>query len=140
MGGTANLIYATLYPDDCTVVAALGAATDLGAYYGWGMKHEPGIQRQIAEAIAKSYGGTPEQKADLYRKHSPLFNADRLTMPLYLAHGEKDALMPVEQMRALAAKLSGRSGVAFAEIKGGNHDSPCFYGPAIEWLLQNALK
>ncbi len=136
MGGTSNLIYATLYPEDCAVVVALGAATDLAEYYAWGMQHAPGIQREIAEAIATSYGGTPDQIPNLYHKHSPLFNANRLTMPLYLAHGEHDALMPVAQMRALAGKLAGKSNGTYVEIPSGNHDSPCFHKPALAWLLQ----
>jgi len=140
MGGTSNLIYATLHPEDCALVAAMGAATDLAAYYHWGRQHKPGIQRQIASAIAQSYGGTPTEKPDVYRKHSPLFSADKLTMPLYLSHGEKDALMPVEQMRALAGRLAKKGNATYVEIKDGNHDSPCFHPPAMEWLLQNAGK
>jgi len=139
MGGTSNLIYATLYPDDCAAVAALGASTDMAAHYACDIKFEKGtIQREIGEAIAKAYGGTPEERPALYRRNSPLFNADRLTMPLYLAHGEKDALLPVDEMRALAAKLSTKSNVTYVEIPGGDHDSPCFYVPAMEWLLEKA--
>ena len=138
MGGTGNLIYATLYPDDCAAVAALGATTDLAAFYSWGMKHEPGIQRQIAESTVKAYGGTPEEKPDLYRKHSPLHNAERLNMPLYLAHGEQDDLIPVDEMRALAAALAAKPNVTYVEIEGGDHDSPCFHRPAMEWLLRQA--
>jgi len=138
MGGISNLIYAMLHPEDCAAVAALGAATNLAEHYAWDMKHESGIQLEIGEAYAKAYGGTPEEKPDFYRNHSPVFNADRYTMPLYLSHGEKDDLIPVEEMRDLAARLSGKSNVTYVEIPGGDHDSPCFYEPAMEWLLKQA--
>ena len=58
--------------------------------------------------------------------------ANRLTMPVYLAHGEQDALMPVGQARALADRLAGRPSFRYAEIGGGDHDSPL-------WLAQEAL-
>jgi dipeptidyl aminopeptidase/acylaminoacyl peptidase len=139
MGGTSNLIYATFHPEDCAAVAVWGAAPDLAGYVKWGMRYARGIQREIAEAIVNAYGGTAEQVPDLYRRHSPLLHTDRLIMPLYLSHGEKDALMPVAPMRELAARLVGRETVTWVEIPAGDHDSPAFQTRARDWLPQGLL-
>ena len=137
MGGTGNLIYATFHPEDCAAVAALGAVTDLTTHRA-NMKQETGIRQEIGASYVKAYGGTPEEKPDLYRRHSPLYNTEKFTMPLYLAHGEKDDLIAVEQMRALAAALAAKPNVTYVEIPGGDHDSPCFHPPAMEWILKQA--
>ncbi len=124
MGGTSNLIYAVLHPEDVDGVVARGAATDLASYYNWCIGQDMPIIQEIAEAIRISYGGTPEQQPELYRRHSALANADRLTMPVFFSHGGADELIPVEQARALAAKMTGRKNFHYFEIPGGNHDSP----------------
>jgi dipeptidyl aminopeptidase/acylaminoacyl peptidase len=138
MGGTGNLIYAALHPEDCAAVAALGATTDLTAHHDWCMGFAGGIQRQVGEAIEKAYGGPPAAAPERYRRHSPLFHADRLTMPIFLSHGESDALMPVDGIRQLAAQLKDRPDVVYLEIPHGNHDSPLFTRTAMEWLLRQA--
>jgi pimeloyl-ACP methyl ester carboxylesterase len=132
MGGTSNLIYAVLHPEDVAAVAALGAVADLAAYHEWCLKTNGAIHREIAGAIASAYGGTPESRPDLYRDHSPAFRAERLAMPLFIAHGEKDALMPVAQMRFLASRLGDNA--EYVEIPGGGHDSPLACPQATEWL------
>ncbi len=134
MGGTSNLIYATLHPEDVAAVAALGAVADLPTYRTWCLQQPGAIQQEIAGAITRAYGGTPESVPDPYRLHSPIFHAERLTMPVFLAHGEKDTLMPVAQMRMLARKLSAHKNSTYIEIPGGNHDSPLFCEECAAWL------
>jgi len=124
MGGTSNLIYAGLYPDDVNGLIIRGAATDLALYYGWCRTQEQPIVHEIANAIKASYGGTPDENSDLYRRHSALANAGKLTMPLFLIHGAADPIIPVEQARLLAGKMKNRKGFSYTEIPGGNHDSP----------------
>ncbi|MFA6100692.1 MAG: alpha/beta hydrolase [Victivallaceae bacterium] len=124
MGGTSNLIYAVLHPEDVSGVVARGAATDLASYYNWCVRQQMPIIQEIGEAIRIAYGGTPEQKPELYRRHSALANAARLKMPVFFAHGGADQLIPVEQARALADKLAGQKNFSYFEIPGGNHDSP----------------
>jgi pimeloyl-ACP methyl ester carboxylesterase len=138
MGGFGNLAYAMLHPEDCAAVAALGASTDLAAYYTWCKGHTAGIQPQVGDAIATAYGGTPDQVPELYRRHSPLFHPERFTMPLFLAHGEKDPLMPVAQAREFAAKLKGQPDFIYEEVPGGGHDSPLFLKRPMDWLIQHA--
>jgi pimeloyl-ACP methyl ester carboxylesterase len=124
MGGTSNLTYAVLYPEDVSGLVIRGAATDLASYYRWCKTQQKPIIYEIADAIRISYGGTPEEKPDLYRKHSALANADKLTMPLFLIHGGADEIIPVEQARALADKMKNSPNFSYTEIPGGNHDSP----------------
>lgn len=136
MGGSGNLIYATLHPGDCAAVVALGAATDLAAYHDWCAQQTGAIQRQVAAAIETAYGGPPARKPELYRQHSPLYQTARLTMPVFLAHGERDTLMPVSQMRALAAELAGRQDCVYSEMVKGGHDAPLTCQPAMDWLIK----
>lgn len=124
MGGTSNLIYSVLHPEDVSGVVARGAATDMATYYNWCMRQQMPIIQEIRAAIQISYGGTPEQQPELYRRHSALANTDRLTMPVFLSHGGADQLIPVEQARSLAKKMTGRENFHYFEIPGGNHDSP----------------
>lgn len=124
MGGTSNLIYAVLHPEDVNGLVIRGAATDLASYCRWCKTQQKPIIHEIAEAIRISYGGTPDEKPELYRKHSSLANFAKLTMPLFLVHGGADDIMPVEQARALTGKMNGRKSFFYTEIPGGNHDSP----------------
>ena len=58
-------------------------------------------------------------------------------MPVYLAHGDADALIPVEQSRALAA-LCRSPRFRYREIPGGHHDSPLaadIMDEALDWVL-----
>ncbi len=124
MGGTGNLIYGVLHPEDVAGIVARGAAADLAGYCNWCRTQTRPILKEIADAIYAAYGAAPEQAPDLYRRHSALANAERLTMPVYLSHGGADEIIPVAQSRELAEKMSGRSNFHYHEIPGGNHDSP----------------
>ena len=133
MGGTGNVIYATLHPEDVSACVALGFVSDLAAYHAWCRAHNQGVIKEICDAIETNYGGTPAAQPDLYARHSPLFHAERFTSPLFLAHGADDALMPVDQARRLAAALKNKKDFVYREVP-GNHDSPCFLPEAFEWV------
>lgn len=134
MGGTSNLIYAVLHPRDVNAVAALGAATELASYYSWCFDNPLGTAQDIAEAIVDAYGGKPSSQKILYRQHSVVEHVARLTMPVYLAHGERDILMPVEQSRNLAQAMQPHKYFCYHEIAGGNHDSPLWDEDAWEFV------
>lgn len=134
MGGTSCLIYSTLHPEDVSACVALCPATDLPGYLALCKKHPGGAQKEIAAAIEKAYKGD----AALMERHSALKHADKLTMPLFVVHGSADPLIPVEQSRALEAKMDGVKSFKYLEIPGG-HDAPldkrhslC----AIEWVFK----
>jgi pimeloyl-ACP methyl ester carboxylesterase len=124
MGGTSGLIYAGLHPEDINAMFILCAATDLASYYRWCKTQDKPIIHEISEAIRMSYGGTPDEKPDLYLRHSALANAENFTMPIILIHGGDDEIIPVEHARALAYKMKNRNSFSYTEIPGGNHDSP----------------
>jgi pimeloyl-ACP methyl ester carboxylesterase len=132
MGGTSNLIYAALHPEDVAAVVALGAASDLASYVDWCRSKNTGIVKEIADAIESAYGGPSKNVPAVYKKHSALQNAAKLTMPIFLVHGGADEIIDVEQSRSLTAKMSARKNCCYKEIPNGNHDSPL-------WLMAEAL-
>jgi pimeloyl-ACP methyl ester carboxylesterase len=135
MGGTSNLIYARLQPEDVSAVIALGAASDLASYVGWCRSKNTGIIKEIADAIETAYCNQSQIRSAIYKKHSVLENASKLTMPVYLSHGGADEIIPVEQSRALAHKMSGNENFTYEEIPNGNHDSPLMLmQKAFTWL------
>ena len=120
MGGTGNLIYSILYPEDVDAVIARGAATNLKSYHQWCLKQEKPIVHEIAAAISTAYN---EEELE---KHSTLHNAEKLTMPVYFSHGGADEVIPVEQARMLAVELKNKQDFFYKEIPDGNHDSPLY--------------
>jgi len=127
MGATSNLIYATLRPRNVAGVVARGAITDLAAYIPFcraGQSALP-ILKEIADSIEGAYGGTPAERPALYHAHSPLFHPEALSgIPVFLAHGTKDELMPVAQSRRFAAAMADNPNFTYIEVPGGGHDAP----------------
>ena len=136
MGGTANLIYAALHPEQVSAVAALCPATDLTTYWHWCRRQPTAIVAEIAAAIAQAYGGSPVDCPARYAAHSARAQAAALTMPVLVAHGTADALIPVSESRQLAACLAGSPGLVYRELEGGDHEAPLHQAGALEWLDQ----
>lgn len=140
MGGTSNLIYAACRPSDVAGVVALCPATDLATYYAWcKLRASTPVIAQIMQAIEANYDGPPEARFDVYRRHSAVLNAARLTMPIFIAHGDNDAIIPHTQATALADAMGGRESFRFETLRGGHHDSPLLSMPdALRWVLDRA--
>ncbi len=136
MGGTGNLIYGVLYPNDVNGIVVRGAATDLRSYHEWCTRQTKPILHEIAAAICTAYGADPGQAPEIYLRHSTLANAKRLGMPVYFAHGSADEIIPVEQARELAGILRAKNDFFYQELPGGNHDSPLQATQALAWVLQ----
>ena len=51
----------------------------------------------IPSFIPDYFGGQPWEIADIYRKHSPMFNVRGVTTPTLIQHGEADDRVPVSQ-------------------------------------------
>ena len=81
-----------------------------GGYWGIGYS---------SVASASSY---PWNNPELYTKHSPLFNADKIHTPLLLLHGTSDVNVPPSESTALynALKILGRP-VELIEFTGEDH-------------------
>ena len=133
MGGTASLIYAALHPEDVASVVALCPATDLARYHGWLAAHPGGVRDEIRAALVTAYSGTPADRPDVYARHSTCRHAGRLTMPVFLSHGDADALIPVTETRALAFALGAIPNVTYREIPGGDHDAPLRDPAMLPW-------
>jgi len=51
------------------------------------------------------FGGTPEEKPELYRDRSPLAHADGMRAPLLILAGKNDRRAPARQVEVFVAKL-----------------------------------
>ncbi|NLF29683.1 MAG: alpha/beta hydrolase [Planctomycetes bacterium] len=123
MGGTGVLIYAGLHPEDVGGVVAYCPATDLADLVGSlaaAEKDGGEVIGEIRTAIEAAYG--PAGRSDTYARHSILANHRRLTMPVAVIHGDRDAMIPVSHARRLRERMGPRLG--YREIAGGDHDAP----------------
>jgi pimeloyl-ACP methyl ester carboxylesterase len=137
MGGSSNLIYACLHPQDVAGMIALGFVSDLTTFHPFCRRRNTPLGTEVADAIEAAYGGAPSQRAEVYKAHSAQAHAERLTMPTYLSHGTLDEAIPVSQARLLVARLPEAANLAYVEIPGGNHDSPLWkMGEALRWVLE----
>ena len=134
MGGTGNLIYSILHPEDVTAVVALCPVTDIAFYHEWCLAHPGDVCHDIRLAIESAYSGAPSQVPDRYLPHVVIKNAHRLTMPVFLAHATGDAVIPVQQSRDLYKLLKGKPNVEYVEIDGGDHDTPLHHDAMPKWL------
>lgn len=72
--------------------------SDITGYWGggyWGYTYG-----ETAE-----YGNFPWSNPELFVKHSPLYNADKIHTPLLLLHGDSDTNVPTQQSQALFTAL-----------------------------------
>ena len=93
MGGTSVLIFAALHPELSDGVVSQNGTANLLQY------------DRFQDSIRRWYGGTKQERPDEYRKRSPEFAADKLTMPIALTTGGRDTLVPPESVLRLAKQL-----------------------------------
>ena len=79
--------------------------------------------QELVKTVFSAYGGTPEENPHLYEARSVLAHAGRLTMPIILTMGEKDALIPVAATRKIATAMKGKRNFVYHEVPHGDHDS-----------------
>ncbi len=123
MGGTGALIYAGLHPEDIDGVVVWCPATDLAELVGFlaaGEAEGGTVLAEVRRAIEAGYG--PAGHSDTYARHSILANHRRLTMPVAVVHGDRDAMIPVAHARRLRDRMGSR--LWYREIPGGDHDAP----------------
>jgi acetyl esterase/lipase len=79
-------------------------------------------------ALELLLGGSVEEKVNLARFGSPVFQVDEFDPPLLLLHGDQDPQMPINQAHELhgVAKEHGLD-VAFEVLHGAAHGSPAFF-------------
>jgi acetyl esterase/lipase len=67
-------------------------------------------------------GGTPAEKADVYRKASPMTYAGKDAPPFLFLHGTEDRVVPIKQAQDLAEKLRRAGGSArVVPVEGEGH-------------------
>jgi pimeloyl-ACP methyl ester carboxylesterase len=121
-GASSAMAYAVLHPAKIHGVIAMGMC-DILARLDFARKSENPVLQKLATTVFAAYGGTPEEKPDLYQARSVLAHTDRLTMPVILTMGENDQLIPVAETRKIAAAMKGKSNFVYHEIPQGGHDS-----------------
>ena len=94
MGGTSALTYAARHPEKISGVTAFNPLANHLSY------------DKFQDAIAASFGGTKAERPDEYRARSALYFPERFTMPLSITLGGKDATVPPESARELAASVA----------------------------------
>ena len=120
MGGTGNLIYGVLHPEDVAACVSLSPVTDLPDFEQWCTQRKS----YITESIDSSYEGKPSEKRDLYQRHSAFANMDKIRFPVLITHGDADDTVPVEQSRRFAEKAKNfKFPFEYIEIPKGGHDA-----------------
>jgi len=137
MGGTSNLIYGVVHPEDVAGIVSLGFVSDLASFVRWCREKNTKFGNERAYLIEEVYGGSPEERPEVYALHSAQVHAQRLTMPTYLSHGTSDAAIPISQARLLVGRMPYAANMAYVEIPDGNHDSPLpRMAEGMRWVLE----
>lgn len=112
MGGTSALAFAALHPDKVHGVVALNGTANMIEY------------EMFQDAIQASYGGTKQEKPDVYRSRSAEFFPERLTMPVAATTGGLDTLVPPHSVQRLIAELqTQRRPAHIIHRPNGGHDT-----------------
>jgi pimeloyl-ACP methyl ester carboxylesterase len=93
MGGSSVLTFAALHPDLVAGVASMNGTANHLEY------------EAFQDAIRQSFGGAKAQIPEQYKSRSAEYWPERLTMPVGLATGGKDSLVPPGSVLRLAAVL-----------------------------------
>jgi dipeptidyl aminopeptidase/acylaminoacyl peptidase len=90
---------------------ALGRRPDLwaggiaeAAIADWTLLYADGSET-IRGYLRAAFGGTPEEKPDLYRASSPLIYAEAVSAPMLIINGRNDTRCPPRQMEAYMRRL-----------------------------------
>jgi pimeloyl-ACP methyl ester carboxylesterase len=128
MGGTSALIFTALHPDLIDGVCSLNGTANMLEFDGF------------KEAVAASYGATREARPDEYRKRSVELHPEKLTMPVAITTGGKDAVVPPQSALRLAEslRLAGRQALLIHRADGGHSTTYEDTVTAMEFILQAA--
>ncbi|MDA3925124.1 MAG: alpha/beta hydrolase [Kiritimatiellae bacterium] len=135
-GASSAMAYACVHPEHIDGIIAMGTCDIISRLEFASQSNIPVLQK-LAKTVFAAYGGTIKERPELYRARSVLANADKLTMPIVLAIGEKDALIPVTETRRIAKALQHNPKFTYIEIPGGNHDSSLWIDMNLETLSVN---
>ncbi|MHB1425854.1 MAG: alpha/beta fold hydrolase [Gemmataceae bacterium] len=94
----------------------------------------PVFSKEVREKHLEPFlGGAAEEKAEVYRRASPLTYVNKNAPPFLFVHGTADTIVPIEQSEAMVKKLQD-AGVSarLIEMEGEGH----FW----DWQHENRLK
>jgi dipeptidyl aminopeptidase/acylaminoacyl peptidase len=102
-GGYATLMGLIKDPELFRCGFEFGGITDIGLLYSitWSL-----ISEEVKEYGYATLLGDPEKDAARFAQTSPLENAQRLTQPLLMAHGEGNAWVPIRHSRKFRNAVS----------------------------------
>lgn len=128
MGGASALIFAALHPDLIAGVCSLNGTANMLEY------------DQFQEAISASYGGTKTESPQEYKKRSPELFPERFAMPVAVATGGQDTIVPPHSVLRLAKKLkqNGRQVLCIHREEGGHETNYEDTRAAMEFILREA--
>jgi dipeptidyl aminopeptidase/acylaminoacyl peptidase len=115
-GGYATLVALTSWPKDFACGVAINAMSDASAFLA-SMPPKWTVQKARFET---RMGRDP----DLLRRISPLFKADQVERPVFIAHNANDVRVPLGQAELMVAALrANRKNVTFMVLPNAGHVS-----------------
>ena len=89
-------MYAVLHPEDVAGVVAPCPLTSVVSLFDWTKQPpEPTRLPALPARIGAAYDCRPEDAREVYDRHSCVEHADRLPMPVYVAHGGTGTVIPL---------------------------------------------
>ncbi|MFA7158088.1 MAG: pectinesterase family protein [Kiritimatiellia bacterium] len=121
MGGGAALTFAGRHPEKIAAVCDVFGVSDFERLYRSG---------RYCQSIAAAYGGTPDEKPEVYRERSGISYIEQLkNIPLLVIHGDKDGTVPFWNSQVLVDKLQAAGGMArLIVVPGKGHDNSIIMG------------
>jgi pimeloyl-ACP methyl ester carboxylesterase len=128
MGGTSALTFAALHPELVAGAAAMNGTANLLEY------------ENFQDAISESFGGAKTAIPAEYKKRSAEYWPERLTMPLGLAVGGQDQLVPPDSVRRLARILKrlDRDVLLIDRADGGHATNYADSAAILEFVIEKA--
>ncbi len=128
MGGSSALTFAALHPKLIAGVASQNGTANHLEY------------NNFQDAISESFGGTKTEIPAEYKKRSAEYWPENFTMPVAIAAGGKDELVPSASVVRLAnvLKTIGRKILLIYHEEGGHSTSYEDTYKSLEFIIQNA--
>jgi dipeptidyl aminopeptidase/acylaminoacyl peptidase len=116
MGAGSSLIYVMRRPGKIASLVAIFPMTDFAQW----LQEKPGYR----QAVERAHGITPEDRDASLRKISPLDHPEAFRKtPVFLLHGDRDAVVPPHHSRDFAAALKNKGcAVTYREAAGATHN------------------
>jgi len=85
---------------------------------------------------------TSLENPDSFRSASPLFRINDLHLPMFVIHGDKDCVVPVQQARNFvhALKQKNSAPLIYAELPGAQHGFDIFHSVRTEFHIESVGK